>query len=496
MDFVLELSDLSKSYGNLLANDSVSIKIKKGNVHALLGENGAGKSTLVKIIYGIIKQDSGVMRLNGELYSPKNPHIARQNGIGMVFQHFSLFESLTVLENIVLGQDSKLSKQIIYQKLEQIKEDYNLFVDEKKIIATLSAGEKQKVEIIRCLLQDPKVLILDEPTSVLSPSEITNLFELLKKLSSTGVVVVYISHKLHEIKLLCDEATILRNGKVVKSCDPKKETINSLANYMIGHELNQKFKLAKSDREIVFEVSNLNYQSQELYGTSLKDINFNVNKGEILGIGGIAGNGQKELMELLSGEIRTPDKGSIVFNKTNIENTDINFRRSSRIAFIPEDRDGHSAVAKLSLVENVLITNLWNRELFRGGVINEDIIRNKTKEIIDLFQVKCDGIDCLASSLSGGNLQKFVVGREFTKEPRLIICEQPTWGVDAGSASMIHQFLLEKVNKGSSIVVISQDIDELMKISHRMGIISNGRLSKLYKTDDISSQDIALEMAS
>jgi general nucleoside transport system ATP-binding protein len=495
MTYLLEIAGITKSFLDIKANNNISLKLKEGEIHALLGENGAGKSTLVKIIYGILKPDSGKMLLNGEEYNPENPDFARKQGIGMVFQHFSLFESLSVIDNLMLGQDEHVSRLTVMDQLSCIKDEYDLYLDLNKTVATLSAGEKQKVEIMRCLLQDPKIIILDEPTSVLNPEEVKKFFYFLKKLSSEGVVILYISHKLQEIKELCDFATILRNGNVVKYCDPKILSINELAKFMIGKDINQSYKLSEVEDIDVMNINNINYNNPELYGISLQEINFNVQKGEIFGIAGIAGNGQSELMKVLSGEINNIKQGSILFHGKEINYLSINDRRKKGMVFIPEDRSGHGAIGNFSLIDNLLLTNLWDVDFFKNGVIDYIYSAKKTKEVIDEFNVICKDENSLASSLSGGNLQKFVVGREILKGPDIIVCEQPTWGVDIGSANMIHDFLLDKAKMGATIIIISQDIDELRKICHRMAIISNGKLSKIYDASSITSENIAIEMA-
>ena len=495
MQNILEIDGVSKSFSDIQANNDISLYLRPGQIHALLGENGAGKSTLVKIIYGIIQPDQGSMRLNGAPFKPSTPEVARNEGIGMVFQHFSLFDSLSVLDNIILGQKGDVKKADVMQRLNFLHSEYDLYIDINKIVATLSAGEKQKVEIIRCMLQDPKIMILDEPTSVLNPSEVDKLFKFLRKLSEQGLAVLYISHKLHEIKELCDTSTILRNGKVVKSCDTASVTINDLAQLMVGKALESKIKLSKPKEMKVLNIKNISYTNPDIYGVSLKEINFSVNYGEIFGIAGISGNGQSELMKILSGEIGLTEEDEILFYDEAISALSINDRRKRGIVFIPEDRLGHSAVSNLSLIENLLLTKLWDDNFFSNGVIDFKHSEQKTNDVIKRFNVQCNNAGSLASSLSGGNLQKFVVGREVIDMPKLVICEQPTWGVDVGSASLIHNFLIEISNAGSTVLIISQDIDELRNICHRMAIISNGGLSKSYEVSKITPENIALEMA-
>ena len=494
MSFNLKLNNISKAYASLMANNSISIELSEGKIHALLGENGAGKSTLVKIIYGILKADSGIMEINGIEFSPRNPSSARSNGIGMVFQHFSLFPNLSVLENIMLGIDYGITKSELNKRIKKVSAEYGLYVDSDRLLGTLSVGEKQRVEIIRCLLQDPKLIIMDEPTSVLSPQEIKSLFLILRQLASEGRSILYISHKLEEIKLLCSEATILKDGIVVSRCDPRKETVETLAKMMIGKRLVKTRKnTTRSDKKII-NISNLSYVNSDSHGCSLKNISFEIRENEIFGIAGIAGNGQKELVDLLSGEISLRKSNKIIYLGKDLHNVDINERRKLGIAVIPEERMGHSAIPNFTLSENSILTGLWSDRFIKNGFIDEEECVSFAKEIIEKFDVKTLGEFKKASSLSGGNLQKFVVGRELLQKPNLLIADQPTWGVDAGSAEMIHRLLIEHSYTSSGILVVSQDIDELIKITSRIAVLSNGQLSESYNTEDVTSEILGMEM--
>ena len=494
MGFNLKLNNITKAYTNLIANDSISIELSDNKIHALLGENGAGKSTLVKIIYGILEADSGTMEINGIEFFPKNPSVARAHGIGMVFQHFSLFPNLSVLENIMLGIDYNIAKSDLIKQINKVSIEYGLYIDSERLLGTLSVGEKQRVEIVRCLLQNPKLIIMDEPTSVLSPQEIDSLFLILKKLSSEGRSILYISHKLEEIKLLCSEATILKDGVVVSRCDPRNESVETLAKMMIGKDLVKTRKnIAKSNKKII-TIDNLSYVNSDSYGCSLKNISFDIKQNEIFGIAGMAGNGQKELINLLSGEVGLDKSNKITYLGKDLYNIDINQRRKLGMAIIPEERIGHSAIPNFTLAENSILTALWNDKFIKNGFIDQKECVTFAKKIIEKFDVKTLGEFKKASSLSGGNLQKFVVGRELLQKPKLLIADQPTWGVDAGSAEMINILLIEHSYTGSGIIVISQDIDELLKITSRIAVISNGNLSKPYNTEEVTSEILGLEM--
>ena len=495
MSDILQINSVSKSFPRVIANQKVSFNIKKNSVHALLGENGAGKSTLVKILYGLINQDSGEVIYNNELLNVSSPSDARSKGIGMVFQHFSLFESLTVRENLILGIDEKISYSELRNKLNDISSRYELPLDLDAPITTLSAGEKQRVEIVRILLQDPQLLIMDEPTSVLTPQEVRNLFKTLDALIKEGRTILYITHKLEEVINLCDEVTIMRNGQVIDSCPITNQTAESLATKMLGERLGEiKTDYSHISEQIKFKVNNLSAKFNDPFFTDLKNINFQVKSGEIYGIAGVAGNGQSELMNILTGENISINSGKIIFNNKNIEKFGPKKRRDMSIAFVPENRLGHSAVPELSLSENILLSQFPNNKFIKNGIINYKNIEDHVSKVISDFNVVTPGSDAKASSLSGGNLQKFVIGREILTNPKLLIISHPTWGIDAGAEFAIRESLINLAKKGTSIIVLSQDLDELFEISHRISVIFNGSLSDSYETKNISIEKIGLLM--
>ena len=477
MNYQLEVSSITKSYGDLKANDNVSLKIKDSSIHALLGENGAGKSTLVKIIYGSLMPDSGEMKWDGISYSPKNPFEARENGIAMVFQHFSLFESLTVEENIILGLDGVGLKQNFTDEILKYSKQYGLDVNPQQVVGDLSVGARQRVEIIRCLLQNPKLLIMDEPTSVLTPQEVSDLFVTLKKLADDGCSILYISHKLEEVREICSEATILRGGQLVQSCVPQEHSQKELAEMMIGKKLTE---LARSKIDIgseIFSINNLSQESDDLYGVDLKSINLNIRQGSIVGIAGVAGNGQDELMELLIGEKSSAD-GVLKFNEQDVGSLGSHERRQLSMFFIPEERLGHGAVPDMTLDENMLLSRPDSSGMTKSEVIDWSSVASFSKKVIDDFNVQTPSSKMLAKSLSGGNLQKFMVGRELIRNPELLIVSQPTWGVDAGSANNIHQSLISLADNGSAILIISQDLDEILSLCEQIHVLSEGKLSE------------------
>lgn len=493
MTALLSLSGLTKAYPGVIANDTVSFDIDPGEIHALLGENGAGKSTLVKMIYGLVRPDSGTMMLYGEPYAPPEPRAARASGVAMVFQHFSLFDALTVAENIALGMENAPDTADLTQRIIEVSGKYGLTIDPYRLVGDLSAGERQRVEIVRCLLQNPKMLIMDEPTSVLTPQEVKVLFKTLRQLSSEGTSILYISHKLDEIKALCEHATILRHGKVVGTCIPRNETAKSMAEMMVGEKLRTPKKRNTKHGAALLELHNLWLKSKDPFGTSLKEITFDLHEGEIIGVGGVAGNGQDELMLALSGEERTPAH-AVQLKGEDIGNLGPNARRERGLLTAPEERLGHAAAPDMSLVENAFLTGALRQNLTSNGIIKTAATKNFANEIIEKFDVRTPSAENAARSLSGGNLQKFVIGREILQDPEVFIVNQPTWGVDAAAAADIRSALLELAANGAAILVISQDLDELMEISDNIAILSEGKMSKPRPAKGITIEQIGLMM--
>lgn len=495
LPYRLELVGLTKQFPGVLANDRVSFAVEPGEIHALLGENGAGKSTLVKMIYGIMQPDAGTIKWDGVEMVMAHPRAARALGIGMVFQHFSLFEAMSVLENIALGMDGAIKPRALEARVREVMDSYGLRLDPHRIVSTLSVGERQRIEIVRALLLNPKLLIMDEPTSVLTPQEVAQLFTTLRQLASEGCSILYISHKLHEIKELCDTATILRGGKVVGNCDPSQETSKSMAELMIGGNLKEVSKGAARDfgpaRLIVNKMSMV---GDGRFGTSLDDISFTVRQGEILGIAGVAGNGQNELLSALSGEMLSPSGGALTMEGEAIGGFDTSRRRISGLCSVPEERNGHAAVPDYSLSDNTILTARDRKKLVLSGMVNAGAARNYAAEIIKAFDVKATGPGATAGSLSGGNLQKYIMGREILQTPDVLVVSQPTWGVDAGAAASIRQALVDLASAGSAIVVISQDLDELLELSDTLAVMNEGRLSIPQEIGSMSIEQIGLLM--
>jgi ABC-type uncharacterized transport system ATPase subunit len=492
---LLEAVGVSKLYGDFVANDTINLEIWPAEVHALLGENGAGKSTLVKMIYGLLQPSAGEFKWNGEPAVLASPHVARARGIGMVFQHFSLFEQLTVAENVALGLDSAPLAGID-EKVAEVSRAYGLPLEPKREVWRLSVGERQRIEIVRCLLQDPKLLILDEPTSVLTPQEAEQLFRTLRVLRKEGRAILYISHKLEEVRALCDTATILRGGKVIATCDPRAETAQSLASMMVGGEVgavrpdgNKKVGLPR------LIVRNLDVTPEDPHGTKLDAITFELAAGEILGLAGVAGNGQDELFAALSGEVLADKADAIKIDGKDAGRLSITERRRLGAAFVPEERLGHATAPRFKLSENALISGHAASPMVRRGFIDRGQMLAFVERITKAYDVRKNKRDPEAVSLSGGNLQKYVVGREILREPRLLIVSQPTWGVDAGAAAAIRQAIIDLAARGAAVLVMSQDLDELYEISDRLVVICAGRLSAPRATRRTDRGEIGMLMA-
>ena len=489
----LKISNISKIYPNCIANDNISLQFKSGKIYALLGENGAGKSTLVKILSGVIRPDSGEVFLNKIKIKLNSPIDAKKNKIGMVFQHFNLFETLSVFENlsIVSNEDNKDLKI----RINEILKKYNFTIDLDVPVLNLSAGQKQKVEILRCLLKSPKVVIMDEPTSVLTEQETEELFASLKKFCDEGILIIYITHKLKEVLSLCDEVAVMRKGKVVSVSQIENEKLETLANKMVGQKLskiNKKINNFKIKDEI-FIVKNLNFYSDDPFETNLFNINFSLKKGECLGIAGISGNGQNELFQILSGEIITPDT-SIVFRDKEIAKLNPKQRREYLMAFSPEDRISQAAVPELKIYENVALNNFKSSNFFVNGLVNEKKIKEHSKKILSDFSVNTDNVDLRSQFLSGGNLQKLILGRELITAPELLICYNPTWGLDVGAINYIHKTLIKINNQEKSTILISTDTEELLKLSDRIAVIYKGKLSKFMTSDEVTPERLGVLM--
>jgi simple sugar transport system ATP-binding protein len=493
---LLAVDGVTKRFGSLTANDAVSLAVMPGETHALLGENGAGKSTLVKIIYGLLQPDSGAIRWNGQAVAPRSPAEARALGIGMVFQHFSLFDNLTVAENVALALPPGVRVADLAARVREVSEAYGLPLDPAREVWSLSVGERQRIEIVRTLLLDPKLLILDEPTSVLTPAEAEQLFATLARLKAEGRSVLYISHKLEEVRRICDAATVLRGGKLVATCDPRRETAASLARMMVGADVASVARAASAATgRVRLKVEHLSLPPDTTHGVALKSVSLDVQGGEIVGIAGVAGNGQPELFAALSGE-RLSSPETVVIDGTPVGQLGPSRRRQSGAAFVPEERLGHATAPGMVLSDNALLTGHALGRYLKGWFVDKGATGATVDDVTKTFDVRKGTRDPAARSLSGGNLQKFVVGREILRKPGLLVVSQPTWGVDAGATLAIRQALVDLARKdGAAVLVISQDLDELFELSDRIAVMFHGALSAPEPVSTLTREAVGLKMA-
>src|SRR5436309_2283570 len=490
----IELRGITKIYPSVVANKDVSFAAWPGEIHAVLGENGAGKSTLMKIIYGVVKADAGEMRWEGKSVVVTSPAHARELGIGMVFQHFSLFETLTVVENVALALPGNPALVPLAKRITEVSERYGLPIDPRRRVHSLSVGERQRVEIIRCLLVDPRLLIMDEPTSVLTPQAVRKLFDTLRQLSAEGRTILYISHKLDEIQALCTNATVLRGGVVTGHCDPRNETPQSMARMMIGKDLPHPKHGAATPGVARLEVVGLTRKSPDPFGVDLADVNLTVHAGEIVGIAGVSGNGQQELLAAISGETRIGKRRQVLLCGAQAGRFGAARRRKLGLCFVPEERLGRGAVPEMSLSENALLT-AHRRGFVKGGLIRFKAVARFAQTCIDKFTVKCGGPEAEAKSLSGGNLQKFIVGREILQQPQVLVVAQPTWGVDVGAAAFIRQKIIDLRNDGVAILVVSEEVDELFEVSDRLAVMAKGRRLPGHAIRETNVEEIGVWMS-
>ena len=487
---MLTLSNISKSYGSNRANADVSLRVEAGQIHALLGENGAGKSTLMKVLFGLVQPDQGDIALNGQVVAIRNPQDAKALGIGMVQQHFALFDGMTALENIALGLKNPPAD--LRQRIVQMGASYGLEVDPDALVLSLSAGQKQRIEIVRALIGNPKILVLDEPTSVLTPQETEKLFTALRQLAGEGKALIFISHKLAEVKALCQGATIMRAGKVVGTCDPRETSTDDLAEMMIGQRVIANEKQVKDlSGEAVLTLDAV----RTIHGLNVPALH--LHKGEIMGIAGIAGNGQDRLFALLSGEAEPGSlrEGTLTIHGNSMARVPTRQRRALGARFVPEERLGHSAIPDFRLTDNTLLTKHGKKDKGNKVFRRRAWIRSIASGIIKHFDVRGGDETARARSFSGGNLQKFVVGRELDSGANLLIINQPTWGVDLWAASRIRQEIQKRADDGAAILLISQDLDELLTLTDTLAVIAGGCLTPVRATQNWTVAEIGRAMA-
>jgi general nucleoside transport system ATP-binding protein len=502
MEYAIEMLNITKSFGPLVANDNITLQVKAGEIHAILGENGAGKSTLMSILFGLYTADSGTIKIKGKEVKISNPNDANAFNIGMVHQHFKLVEVFTVLENIVLGKENTqkgfLDLEAPKNKIIELSEKYGLHIDLNKEIKDISVGMQQRVEILKMLYRNADILIFDEPTAVLTPQEIHGLFEVIRGFAKEGKSIIVITHKLNEIKEIADRCTILRKGKYIDTVDVKKTSVNKLAKLMVGRDVS--FTVEKEEakpKEVVLSVENLNYYNKDKTKNILKNINFNVKAGEIVCIAGIEGNGQTELVRLISGlqDVNTQE-AKIYLNNIDITHSTIRDRFEVGLAHIPEDRQKHGLILNFNMAENIISNQYYKPEFQSHGLINYKKVYRYTNELIDKYDVRSSlGARSTARSMSGGNQQKAIIARETSRTHDFLLASQPTRGLDVGAIEYVHSTLIAERDKGNGILVISLELDEVMNISDRILVMYEGEIMAELNPKETNVEEIGLYMS-
>ena len=504
---VVEMKSITKKFGNFVANDNINLTVHKGEVHALLGENGAGKSTLMNILYGLYKQTSGEIHINEKMVNMDNPNVAIENGIGMVHQHFMLVQPFTVAQNIVLGQEPMKGIAVDMKKavenVKEISKKYGLYVDPNAKIEDISVGMQQRVEILKALYRGAEILILDEPTAVLTPQEITELIQIIKNLTKEGKSVIIITHKLKEIKAVADHCTIIRRGKYIDTVEVEKTTEDELAAMMVGREVNFKVDKEKSKPgKTVLSINDLLVKDNR--NVSVVDgLSLEVREGEILGIAGIDGNGQSELVEVLTG-LRKAKNGSVKINNHELVNKTPREIFKKGIKNIPEDRHKRGLVLDFTVAENIILQNYKDARFSKNGILNKQAMNDYAEGIIERFDVRPTDHTVKSRSLSGGNQQKVIIGREVdnievsrknTGEAQLLIATQPTRGLDVGAIEFVHKALIKQRNEGNAVLLVSLELDEVMNVSDRIAVIYEGKIVGIVEAQDADENTLGLMMA-
>ncbi|MDU1854130.1 MAG: ABC transporter ATP-binding protein [Clostridium baratii] len=499
MEYAVEMLNIRKEFPCIVANDNVTLQLRKGEVHALLGENGAGKSTLMGMLFGMYQPDRGTIKINGKEVKITNPNKANDLGIGMVHQHFKLVENFTVTENIILGCEPKKGLVVdiksAAKKIEELSKSYGLNVDPYAKIEDISVGMQQRVEILKMLYKNADILILDEPTAVLTPQEIDDLIKIIKGLTKEGKSIILITHKLKEIKEVSDRCTVIRKGKYIGTVDTKDTTEAQMAKMMVGRDVS--FKVEKKEAKLkdeVLRVENISVKNNKKV-LGLKNFSLSIKGGEILGVAGVEGNGQTELVEAITG-LRKVESGSVIYKGENITNEKTRKRIDKGIAHIPEDRHKRGLVLDYTLEENMII-EVYNKEPFsKRGILNKSAIRKYAEKILGEFDVRSgEGAISKARTLSGGNQQKAIIGREIELNPDLLIAVQPTRGLDVGSIEYIHKRLVEQRDKGKAVLLVSLELDEVLNLSDRIAVVNSGELIGIVNTKEIDENEIGLMMA-
>lgn len=497
MSYVIEMLNITKRFGNLVANDNVTLQVKKGEIHALLGENGAGKSTLMSILFGLYNADEGLIKINGEEVKIDNPNDANALKIGMVHQHFKLVDVFTVLENIILGHEPTnghfLDYETAHKEVSELAKRYNLNVDLESKIKDISVSMQQKVEILKMLYRDADILIFDEPTAVLTPQEIDELMNIIKGFSNEGKTTIIISHKLDEIKMIADRCTILRKGKLVGTIDVKSTSIEELAEMMVGHKVI--FKVEKGPAkttEVLLDVKNLNLNNGEK--NILNNINFHVKGGEIVGVAGVDGNGQTELINVLTGLTKVQD-GEIFIGESNVTNKSIKEKYELGMGHIPEDRQRYGLILDYRLAENLILQSFYKEPFQKRGILNNHKIFEYSEQLIDSFDIRTSNRSHTGvRSMSGGNQQKAIIAREVSRNPSVLFAVQPTRGLDVGAIEYIHRQIIHHRDQGNAIILVSFELDEILNLSDRILVMYNGSIVYETTPEETTANELGLYM--
>lgn len=500
MEYIIEMLGITKEFPGIKANDNITLQIRKGEIHALLGENGAGKSTLMSVLFGLYQPDGGCIKVNGKEVQINGPLDANALGIGMVHQHFKLVHNFTVLQNIVLGKEDTrnglLQMKQARKKVIELSEKYHLAVDPDALISDITVGMQQRVEILKMLYRDNEILIFDEPTAVLTPQEIDELMSIMKNLVKEGKSIIFITHKLNEIKAVADRCSVLRRGKYIGTVDVKDTDKEKLSEMMVGHKVQLTVdKEEAKPSDVVLDVQNLVVKGKKNSKDVIQNISLQVRKGEIVCIAGIDGNGQTELVEAITGMSKI-DSGSVILNGEDITKKSIRYRNTHGMSHIPEDRHKHGLVLDYSLEDNLVLQNYFEPEFQNHGFIKKNSITQYAEKLIDKFDIRSgQGAVTTARSMSGGNQQKAIIARELTKSHDLLVAVQPTRGLDVGAIEFIHKQIVKERDEGAAVLLVSLELEEVMNLSDRILVIYEGEIVGELNPKETTVQELGLYMA-
>ncbi|MBR3218017.1 MAG: ABC transporter ATP-binding protein [Exiguobacterium sp.] len=499
MEYVIEMLNIRKEFGTFVANDNITLQLRKGEIHALLGENGAGKSTLMNVLFGLYQPEGGEIRVHGKKVDIENPNIANELGIGMVHQHFMLVEKFTVTENIILGLEPKsgvtIDRATARKKVMDISEQYGLKIDPDAKIEDISVGMQQRVEILKTLYRGADILIFDEPTAVLTPQEIQELIQIMKRLIAEGKSIILITHKLKEIMQVADRCTVIRRGRYIGTVEVD-ETVNedSLAEMMVGREVNFDAEYSKADpQQIVLDIQNLVVKDSRGL-KAVEGLDLQIRAGEVLGIAGIDGNGQTELIEAISG-LKKPESGKVLLNGKDVTGHTPRKMTEAGIGHIPQDRHKHGLILDYSIRDNMVLQTYYKEPFSKRGLMNYKAVAEKAKALIEKFDVRTPSIDVPARALSGGNQQKAIIAREVDRSPDLLIAAQPTRGLDVGAIEFIHEQLIKEREKGRAVLLISFELDEILHVSDRIAVLYEGKIVGIRDPKETTEQELGFLMA-